>query len=293
VAVRAALCVDRHLDRKRGRIDVNTLSRAAPRLALCCAMAAGAWPVAAQDPMAAAPAAPVGEQKWQSMPDLLGIHLGMPVDNALAVLKREYPTARVQLWEIAPRDRPTIAEPLASGASLPPGATGPFGDEVHLHFTYPPNARFVYAVSRSAQRQHVNRDTLLAALRNKYGKEVARNPDPLISDLWWVFDQQGRLAAAPGDGTLTLGNCRWPVSGGSIDELRLSQSGWCESAHIAVRARLDSHNDPEIVETLHMQMIDLPLALRAAAATIAWRDALHAQERQQEIERTKKASPKL
>lgn len=253
----------------------------------------GAAPVTLDD-LAKAPPGPVSEINWRSMPKVLGIHLGMPVDAATAALKREYPKGRLQAWEIAPQHRPTIDKPVSNGVTLRPDAATPYGDQVELHFLHPPNPHIVFAVSRLAQRQHVHRGTLLASLRKKYGQESARNPDALITDLWWVFDEQGRPADAPRDGILALGNCQWPTVGGSIDDMKRNrQSPWCESSHIAVHARFDSHNDPEIVETLHMRMIHLPLGLRAAAATIAWRDAMHDKQRQQEIERSKQATPRL
>ena len=99
------------------------------------------------------------------MPDVVGVRLGMTPLEALQILRRQYPRDRFQEM------------PVSMGLSmkadygfniLSPDALGT--PDAYLSFTAPPNKQLVWRINRFTRNMHVNYDTLLAALRQKYGK---------------------------------------------------------------------------------------------------------------------------
>lgn len=264
-------------------------------------------PVTLDDLASADPAAPITPPNAKMMPDVIGIHLGMSLDEVTAVLKRDYPKNQLVVHAVPPGSGmlPPSDKPIVGGLSinkLRVDSNTPYGDQIILHVTHPPNPQVVFSVSRLAQRQHVNRGTLLAALREKYGKEAFANAnggtpardERQIMDLWWLLDEQGRSVPAPGNGMAALNLCADllpPPEGGFLMAERHGWTPWCESSHIALMVRIDPNVD--IIESIYADMVHLPLGLRAARATIAWRDAVFKKLRQEEIERTKQVKPKL
>src|ERR1051326_709194 len=106
----------------------------------------------------------IGHASAAGLPDILGIQLGMPAREAHAKLQAQIPNL------------PTIEKPvIASFQSLPKQALamGDEGDHVTVDVTLPPNKQAVWRVSREHffPDKGIPRKTLLASLREKYGKE--------------------------------------------------------------------------------------------------------------------------
>jgi hypothetical protein len=100
------------------------------------------------------------------------------------------------------------------------------GDQVTVDVTLPPNKQAVWRVIRDHffANKGIPKTTLLASLRQKYGKESLTNvsqgkpaaDDSHIQTILWLFDEQGRpapLPSAPGKAapdfttTQTLTSC--------------------------------------------------------------------------------------
>ena len=141
------------------------------------------------------------------MPDILGVQLGMPARDAHAKLQAQIPKNKIQVMS---DNLPTIDKPvIKSFSSAPAGAImmGQEGDQVSVDVTLPPNKQAVWRVIRQHDfaNKGIPKTTLLASLREKYGKETLTNvnqnkpptDDSQIQNLLWLFDEQGRPAPLP------------------------------------------------------------------------------------------------
>jgi hypothetical protein len=235
------------------------------------------------------------------MPDVVGVRLGMTPLEALQILRRQYPRDRFQEM------------PVSMGLSikadygfniLSPDALGT--PDAYLSFTAPPNKQLVWRINRFTRHMHVNYDTLLAALRQKYGKETASlgivghaaADESQIGELFWIFDERGRRvslppkAAFPGFGTIwecfsEQSNPQpiMPVSDSDVN--KHPRAPWCDSI-VAIHI---SFNPAPIVETSVTEMVDWPLARRTAQAYVAWQSDLAQKAGKADLEKSKQAKP--
>ena len=138
------------------------------------------------------------------VPDILGIQLGMPAREAHAKLQAELPKNKIQ---VVSTNLPTIEKPvMASFVSAPTQniMMGMVSDRVTVDVTLPPNKQSVWRIDRSHSfpDKGIPRGTLLAQLREKYGKETramdeagnTTTEDRQVRMLWWFIDEQGHLA---------------------------------------------------------------------------------------------------
>ncbi len=268
-----------------------------------------------------APAAPTGSfgkiADYKAMPDVLGIRLGMPLQEAYAVLQRAYPKNRIDNYPI---NMPILAKPPTVALTVrQSGSTAQ--DEFRLSTTLPPNAQVVSGILRFTTENHAHRDTLLASLHQKYGKEtfaldyqqaVTTNAGKIF-EIWWLFDENGKPAHMPGSLTAIMqppcnghaqydGNWDWLkylVEGGENNSAGYTTlSPWCLSSGVALQVKIGAStgtnaNPGPIIETITTNMFDIPLAYRSDKATAAWWRATLEKLKQQEIERSKQKKPKL
>src|SRR5438067_8828694 len=111
------------------------------------------------------------------MPDILGVQLGMPARDAHAKLQAQIPKNKIQVMSDT---LPTIDKPvIKSFSSAPAGQImmGSEGDQVTVDVTLPPNKQAVWRVVRQHYfaNKGIPKTTLLASLREKYGKETRTN----------------------------------------------------------------------------------------------------------------------
>lgn len=143
----------------------------------------------------------------EGLPDILGIQLGMPVRGAYAKLQAQIPKNKIQVMS---ENLPTIDKPIIKSFSSAPAETimmGMEADQVAVDVTLPPNKQAVWRVKRQHYfaNKGIPKTTLLASLREKYGKETLTNvpqgkpatDDSKIQNLLWLFDEQGRPAPLP------------------------------------------------------------------------------------------------
>jgi hypothetical protein len=250
-------------------------------------------------------------------PDILGVQLGMPARDAHAKLQAQLPKNKIA---VDSTNLPTIDKPVIVSFGSTPSEQlmmGMEGDQVRVNVTLPPNKQAVWRIDR----QHyfpdkgIPKTTLLASLREKYGKETLTNvqqgkpatDDNHILNLLWLFDEQGRPAPLPSSpgltNTLTLASC---ISLGDNENLGLievyadlykgqnPQNDWCYNSYTAVFVGVSESNRPELYNQMRLVAVSLPAVLRASQATLKWKKEIAESQHKQDIEKAKQQEkPKL
>jgi hypothetical protein len=267
-------------------------------------------PVSASDLLAQPSAAAVVDP--QMMPDILGVHIGMPAREAEVATRNQYAKGAFRAYSYP---LPPIPQPLVLGFTMNVDAVGVQGnDKAAVDVTPPPNPQVVWRVSRETNMLHVNRATLLASLREKYGKESIAfvgngnldsptTNDNQIGLLYWLIDEHGKHVAAPPNPRVAMANCSWKAPQGAPMDNELFhgertldpvfQDAWAASSCIGTIVNIQPFNDPQIIELMYATVQDVPLYLRSAAATGTWWKAAANKSRQDDLERSKQNRPKL
>jgi len=252
-----------------------------------------------------------------ALPDIVGVHLGMPLRTAAAALQAAYPN--VKITPSPALQMPTINQPVAYSVST--WSNNAF-EVVTVGVVLPPNQQIVWAMTRWINTPPggtpMNRAELLANLRKKYGKETynsvnaggpSARSDAEITDLYWIYDEGGKRIPQPnpafgvsGGGSGCLGNgaprdqtIRPPgLSGNETHEIHI-QSEWCKSTYVGVHANLtaDGRDPANFISMFTMDMEDLPLAMRAEKATVDLYQKAAERRHQEEINRSKSVQPKF
>ena len=257
-----------------------------------------------------APAAVLDPAK---MPDIVGVHVGMEPQEAMLILRKQYPANfrfYVQPLDVAglPAGQQARSDFLVSD---PGTAEAPLA---YLSFTMPPEKPVVWHAARYARRIHTNRDTLLAALRQKYGKEAAalqttgmnsqpaRN-DSEIAELFWLYDERGGRVPFPPESAFPQSRTIWECSDGrqvaqlndaqpvtpmDDEQMRTHQFAGVCGTLVVVHISIDPG---PIVESAFTEMLDAPLALRTAHAFAVWQRGLIEKARKDDLEKSKQAKP--
>ena len=191
-------------------------------------------------------------------PDLLGIYPGMPGPAARAQLQKHSATINVK----------SASQPLMGfGMTIPDQNY----DMITVYLTQEPNEPTVWLIQRSQNFARVNsmsKDTLLAALRQKYGKETLtwdKGGGGLF--LYWIFDQSGKLLATADErlkgcsGAAFVTHISRPDNGG--DDLDN-----CYRSFFAVTASLNQF-DEKLLQAYQVELVNLPYAVSAATATMS------------------------
>src|SRR5262245_58218637 len=169
-----------------------------------------------------------GSGKAEGLTDILGIQLGMPARDAHAKLQSQLPKNKI---EVQSTNLPTIDKPVINSfvsAPVQQIMMGMEGDQVRVDVTLPPNKQLVWRVRRERffADKGIPKATLLASLREKYGKESramgqtgkATTDEKQIESLLWLMDEQGRqspLPALSGSGVDPLWTCKSFVEDGN------------------------------------------------------------------------------
>ncbi|HKE61911.1 MAG TPA: hypothetical protein VKB33_05535 [Nitrospira sp.] len=247
----------------------------------------------------------------EGLPDVLGIQLGMPAREAYAKLQGALPKNKVEVRSI---NLPTIEKPviLSFSSGSHNVAMGTEGDEVIVDVTLPPNKQEVWRVSRLHffPDKGIPRATLLASLREKYGKETrVRYASPItpqdenhISSLLWLMNEQGRPAQRPPLNGITdpIDTC----NGGRGEAAHYVETpmpnygnkdlAWCMSSYTAVLAEFQDSALPELYTQLSVIAVSLPFAGRAGEATMKWKNEIAEGQHRQDIDKAKQQEkPKL
>jgi hypothetical protein len=211
------------------------------------------------------------------MPDVVGVRVGMKPQEALQILHKQLPSDRFQ--QMTNNSWPSAQKPDYGFNIIQPDPLGT--PDAYLSFTAPPGPQLVWRITRYARHIHVSHANMLAALRQKYGKETMAFPsggghpvmdDSQIDHLVWLFDEHGgRVPLPPArlfPGYGTMWNCANVIGQynpqpampeDDVDFTRSVFPGWC-SSFVGIHVSFGGSNS-EIVENTFTEMMDVPLAL--------------------------------
>lgn len=226
----------------------------------------------------------------------------MTLADAKVALQKVYPSSSIAAMGGTPiGPKPQVFTGLLHVAGDNVGEAG-------VDLTLPPDPQLVWHMARNTPQPHVAHNVLVAALRQKYGKEsyatgpaqAATTNDSAIQQMWWVFDEQGQpvskvqiISSSPyGCGNAGSTNST-ALSGGYYSSLMRdtsSLSTYCASSYVGVLATMT--NQP-IVDNLVLDIVDLALVVRSAKATDAWSKAEFDKARQQDIQKSNQVKPAL
>jgi hypothetical protein len=194
-------------------------------------------------------------------PDLMGIYTGMPAQAARAQLQKRSSTVNV-----------TSASPPDSGFGLTFGdPANP--DGVYVYLTRAPNEPAVWMVTRSQAHRSsegppLMLNTVLAALREKYGKETfTRDQGGGGLYVYWLFDQAGKLLATADQ---TLQGCNsgqfdlYMRNGLPQAPTQVDQA--CFKYYFGVKASFNLGANG-MLNSYVVELVNLPYAYRAAMNT--------------------------
>jgi hypothetical protein len=269
------------------------------------ASSAEPWTPPANGSPAASRVAPI-KLEPEKMPDVIGVHLGMDPKEAMAIMRSHYPKNRPTSYDTS--NLAAFPGPVFQGSYINP--VNNQDDNFVFYATLPPEKQLVYKVNRITKAMHINRQTLLAALRAKYGKESAafgtdRNTptsnDAEINLMLWLFDESGHHVPLSNSNARTALECQavGPSGVGSsylMDEAYgtnnnaplISGNPWCKSSYVGVSAEFAVG---PIIEMVITDMMDLPLAVRTSHSTAVWYRAQAERARQQDLEKSKQVKP--
>lgn len=262
-------------------------------------------------PQGKAGTAPAVQAKGTAIgfPDIAGLRIGMPLREAFTILQTAHPGAKLGTYPI---DIPGIGKPVLEGFSFGYASLAPQAERVVVDVTPPPNQQVVWKVRRYLAQQKIYRANVLSSLREKYGKETATSPavanDQQIRDMWWVLNEQGRPEKLPPPGVhwqtgdQLVNDCArtfvtgdpggsWFAPNNLEGQLKnLDSSEWCKLSGVALHASVPT---TDIVETLYVEMFDVPLAVRSGSAEMRFVNDVGKRQQQQQIDQSKQARPKL
>jgi hypothetical protein len=240
-------------------------------------------------------AAPLDPSK---MPDIAGLHIGMSAQDAKTVLGKAFAGGAVRVEPIGfgPGNKQQAVYSLLAGG-------GPAGS-MTADVTMPPSPQLVWHIARVAAQPNVNRAVLLAALRQKYGKETYATPydapgtttdDSITQSLVWLMDEQGHPLSIPVkfDGGANPFGCGLGGSNGGLPSRPPDYQpspNFCAKSFVGLSIQFPKG---EIITTTNTTMVDYPLAQRSQQATDAYTKAGNQQIQQQQQQRSQEIKPSI
>jgi hypothetical protein len=219
-----------------------------------------------------APAAP-------HTPDLLGLYTGMPEAQARVALQKHSNTVNVQ----------SNAHPEVGFGLHITDPRNP--DQIDVYLTDAPNDPYVWMVQRTQTYSGrdgtpMSLDTVLGALRQKYGKETMtadRGPGGLY--VYWLFDASGKLLSA-GDTGLQGCDANMIVTymGSGVPKGAAQVNAACYKTFFAIKAMFNRATPP-LLNSYSVELVNLPMAFTAATRTGDAKAAGDARGRQDEVNR--------
>lgn len=217
-------------------------------------------------------------------PDLLGIYTGMPAAAARAQLQKRSSTINVTTNNVNDGFDLLIPDPMNR-------------EVINVFLTAPPNEPTVWMVARSqnfSPQNPMSRNALLDALHEKYGKETFTN-DRGGGGLYvyWIYDGNGKLLPSADMGLTGCNSAfyrRYVQSGLPPSPTPIEQT--CFKSFFAVTAMLNLR-DAQLLESYNVELVNLPLAYKAAAATADESNAAAGQARKDQINRADTNKPKF
>lgn len=217
------------------------------------------------------------------VPELLGIYPGMPNLAARAQLQKHSSDVYVETN--------SSDSAMGFGMTIPDPKNR---DQIRVYLTQPPNEPTVWMIQRAQTFDpgvSLLKENLLAALRQKYGKES------LASDhgggglyYYWVFDQNGKLQANADPRYMSCsGNAfitnirRGPDKTNDILAL-------CYGSFLGVSLYVNMR-DTQLVSAYSVELVNMPYAVTAATMTRDADKMASDKARQDELNKAKQNKP--
>jgi hypothetical protein len=126
-------------------------------------------------------------------PDILGVRTGMSPEQVYAALKNIDVTHRVTVAQAA---IPALLGDKTAVYAMAPESRNAGGEEtMSVWISLPPNAQQVWSVQRQFNNSiHTTLEQIVDSLRQKYGPETFARMNPNSPDMFWIYDEKGRLA---------------------------------------------------------------------------------------------------
>jgi hypothetical protein len=252
-------------------------------------------------------AAAVGTSSGESrgLPDVVGFHTGMPVQEAYSQLKAYDRKAHIDVDSVP---IPQISDkPIAYELTLSEFGTDSSPEAVQVGITLPPGKQTVWRIARrltAAPGKEMSRTNLIAALRKKYGPEHYSGGG---SVLVWLFNQDGARAtenqppASPCAQAPVVANTNGLgmaiLKDPSPTFPQDQTGGWlrCKSlVYVRALLKVAPGRDAEYINSIDVSVGDMALATRAQDATAAFIANTNARQNAQELNKVRQqAAPSL
>jgi hypothetical protein len=280
-------------------------------LAACVLLATGFFGQQVLAQTLQVPAGPTGGVIASKLPDAEGVHLGMSVAEATAVMKSLFPGSGLQLLYSRFLNGPTFVSSMK-------GESQDHNDFLWVYFSMPPNQQQVTFLQRTMilppGKQPTEANTM-TGLRQKYGMEL-RNTKPVTGLVGWAYDEQGQPASPQGPENWNPADCAnqmMGVAGGQpdpnsslevnalVDPVPLAQqlpgfiTNLC-NRNVFVRAQLLLSNiqGTSVVNQMYVFLGEKPLALRDTVAVDQFLEGqAAAKQRQQQKNAEQNKAPVL
>ena len=246
------------------------------------------------------PEGPPGGVNASKLPDADGIHLGMSVAQATAVMKALFPGTGLEILYSHYQNGPTWVSSLR-------GQSPDQSDSVFVFFSMPPNPQQVTFIQRGLilpAGKQPTQDNTVASLRQKYGKELASTENG-AGAMAWAYDEQGqpanpqgpsnwRPADCPGQAIGTTSGETPPGPGLEVDyvlgpvpiaqQLPSLAANLCNrDVFVTAQLQLSNIQGTPVVSQIQIFMSEKPLALRNSVAGQQYLDGLAAAKQQQKM----------
>jgi hypothetical protein len=249
-------------------------------------------------PKAATATAFTGTLDPAKLPDVVGVHVGMPIDEALAILKKLH-GGNVN---VVSAGNPINYTRVNYQLNVNP----PAGDSFQVDYTFPPGVQRVADVTHGSQYYPpVSHTNMLEGLRAKYGKETLAIAGPMpakpgedarITQMYWLFDENGKPIApgpvtnmAPYGCTQDHYGVGYATMVNASMQNRLPAPTFCDSLIILTVA----FSNEETVGLSQTTIIDNGLLLRSVKATGNYQAELAKKQHEQQLQQSNQAKPTL
>lgn len=222
--------------------------------------------------------------------DIVGIRLGMPVEEAVRALKDRADKLRTEGVEmtIEPGELSydVIPKPLFFGVrGVGQLSNGSQGEKIVIAITMPPNPQVVAEVHRwiRYETDPPTVESLVASLREKYGDESFKKESDAITHRWFFKDGKQQFSPNP---TTSITDCTIGIGlGGISDSLRPDnvdthlQIGFDRDLAPAARKACGAYvhaqingmwNNKELVSEFRVDVVDVALEDAALERTRSW-----------------------
>ena len=262
------------------------------------------------------PSAPPSGLDPSKLPDVLGIHLGMSPQDALAKMKPLYPENHALGLGAVPGyvkfghapDSPWIQTISAKAEACGNDACG---DTIFIIFNGPPEKQGAVGIERGIgfpEGQRPTPDAVKAALLQKYGS----NPFVVAPNVMgWVYDEQGQPIAPPNGKSLVqcAGNISTAPAGGPSPTNAAPEYGLTgiyplkpsdvtqmmrDPCRVGVYVLANLNAAGQVVNSFDVKMSENSASTRAAISEQQYLDTVAAGQQQQQLNKAQKqAVPKF